>query len=845
MPYDGGQFVPVPGASTPIPLALSVPVPVPGHSHIHAHHPHSHPHALPSHPHHAHVHARAHASAGGPFGAMEQIETQASDLRFLAQVPVLNATPTPSSGPGPGVGPGGTPGGTPGVGVGASAAAAAGYDTTPQPQTQASPGSASVGENSAPSVSASNANKRKSLDDGSAAGKQTRSKRNRRCGNLNLACLYAPNCCSNNFKDSDDFKQVTAQLGRLQDEVVWLHQTVKVLQSESTRLSSLSDRPMAMGTSTVAPSPSQSSSSLNRHDGLNSKYGSFRGPTSMAFSLDVANNTISNMGYRGISDGDENAHHNEGLGMPLSRPLDPLHDFDKDEMVRLCRLHEEEIGIMYPVLNVQNVISHAKTLAPFLETMRHQNSRELINDEKTLQLKIIMCCALVVEEHGHSDKAIRLYDSMESVLNRKLMAEAADVAALPLLALVAGYRFLSNDEVLAWRVMGQVARLCLELGIHQRTGLLKIQDEEERKNALTSFWSAYVLDRRWAFGTGLPYVVQDEEIDSQLPFPDEYPYLVAMITYSRIGAKVWRQVSHFGPVLARDLRSEELESVDQELLQWYEQIPEEVKVRNWDKEKQITSTPSYNLQRLRIWTYLRLNQMRIWLYTPVLHSATSIMAHPSQSERVVDIAKDTIRYLNHLNNTTNLYRRVQVFYHQFLTSAIAVVFLASVHAPVRFSATCREEFYMALELVKDLSAKSWASQRLWRTIRSLKDVAPRFGLDSEDDPQSTAALGMIGLARGQQQQQQPFRKPSIPGQQSQAATPDSMAQNGSRIGAEMSRMFEGYVGLNGFQYNGNEEQQQQQQQQGPGSNTDMSAPETPGGMYGSDGTVFPHFREMY
>lgn len=276
---------------------------------------------------------------------------------------------------------------------------------------------------------------------------------------------------------------------------------------------------MALGTSTVAPSPSQSSSSLNRHDGLNSKYGSFRGPTSMAFSLDVANNTINNMGYRGISDGDENAHHNDGMGMPLSRPLDPLHDFDKDEMVRLCRLHEEEIGIMYPVLNVQHVISHAKTLAPFLETMRHQNPRELINDEKTLQLKIIMCCALVVEEHGHSDKAIRLYDSMESVLNRKLMAEAADVATLPLLALVAGYRFLSNDEVLAWRVMGQVARLCLELGIHQRTGLLKIQDEEERKNALTSFWSAYVLDRRWAFGTGLPYVVQDEEIDSQLPFP--------------------------------------------------------------------------------------------------------------------------------------------------------------------------------------------------------------------------------------------------------------------------------------------------------------------------------------
>ncbi|GKU11160.1 unnamed protein product [Fusarium langsethiae] len=833
---------------------------------------------------------------------MEQIETQASDLRFLAQVPVLNPTSSPSLGPGSGAGRGGTPARTPGSAVGTSAGAAIAYDN------QASPSSASVGDNSAHGASASN-NKRKSTDDGQGnAGKQTRSKRNRvspphllclypvldphetrsdepranvmtfpddktraktnygvihrhsprryspietneckrrkikcngetpcqRCGNLNLACLYAPNCCSGNFKESDEFKQVTAQLGRLQEEVGWLHQTVKTIQSEPARFPSIGDRAMthSHGASTIAPSPSHSSASYNRHDG--SKYGSFRGPTSMAFSLDVANNTINNMGYKGISDDDQ--HMNEGPGAMSMRPMDPLHEFDKDEMVRLCRLHEEEIGIMYPVLNIQSVISHAKSMATFLESVRQQNPRELINDDKTLQLKIIMCCALVVEEHGHSDKAIRLFDSMETVLNRKLMAEAADVGTIPILALVAGYRFLSNDEVLAWRVMGHVARLCLELGINQRTGLMRIQDEEERKNALVSFWSAYVLDRRWAFATGLPFVVQDEEIDTLLPFPEEYPYLVAMITYSRIGAKVWRQVAHFGPVLARDVRSEELESVDQELLQWYEQIPEEVKVRNWDKEKHITSTPSYNLQRLRIWTYLRLNQMRIWLYTPVLHSATSIVAHPVQSERVVDIAKDTIRYLSHLNNTTNLYRRVQVFYHQFLTSAIAVVFLASVHAPVRFSANCREEFYMALELVKDLSAKSWASQRLWRTIRSLKDVAPRFGLNPEDDPQSTAALGMIGLARGHMDQQQTFRKPSVPGQQSSTATPDPLAQNGSRIQAEMSRMFEGYVGLNGFQYNENDGQ-------GQGSNNDVSEPQN--GMFGIDNTVFPHFKEMY
>ena len=83
---------------------------------------------------------------------------------------------------------------------------------------------------------------------------------------------------------------------------------------------------------------------------------------------------------------------------------------------------------------------------------------------------------------------------------------------------------LSNDEVLAWRVMGQVARLCFELGIHQKRGLMRIQNEVDRKNAMMSFWSAYVLDRRWAFGTGLPYAVQDEEIDPQLPLPVRHPH---------------------------------------------------------------------------------------------------------------------------------------------------------------------------------------------------------------------------------------------------------------------------------------------------------------------------------
>lgn len=221
------------------------------------------------------------------------------------------------------------------------------------------------------------------------------------------------------------------------------------------------------------------------------------------------------------------------------------------------------------------------------------------------------------------------------------------------------------------------------------------------------------------------------------------------------------------------------------------------------------------------------------------------MANPVHAQRVVDLAKDTIQYLSHLNNTTNLYRRVQVFYHQFLTSAVAVVFLASVHAPVRFSAVCREEFYLALDLVKDLSAKSWVSKRLWRTIRSLKDVAPRFGLDPDDDPHSSAALGMIGLARGHMAPSPAgvtpgFQRPPLPGgHPSQEPQEPQVDHNGLRIQSEMSRIFEGYVGLNGFQLG------PESDHMAPHSNTELPSPESAGGIYGSDGTVFPHLREMF
>ncbi|KAI0019192.1 hypothetical protein F4780DRAFT_462026 [Xylariomycetidae sp. FL0641] len=673
-----------------------------------------------------------------------------------------------------------------------------------------------------------------------------------RCGNLNLECLYAPNCCSNSVKDSEEFKQMARQVNSLQEQVETLFNSMTALRSEALRLAPIQERTLPLPSASSTPSStSVTMSVLQRPEPVQPRQAGFRGPTSTRFSLDVAKNTLHKMGYSNPGEGaevDSSIHGTPTTSpqiapriavSPYKPPADVLWEFEKDEMIRLCRVYEEEVGLMYPIIRIETVVNHVKNLATWMDAAKktgmapplgHEN---ILSDTNTILLKVVLCTALLVEENGGNEKATRLFDALRPTTDRMLMSDPASVKNLPILALVAGYHFLSAEEILSWRAMGQVARHCFELGLHRRDTIEQIADEEERENAIYTFWSAYILDRRWAFGAGLPYTVPDEEIDPQLPYPDAFPFLVAMIKYSKLSARVWQLVRHFD-CGANELHRADIDDLDVRVKQWYTEIPKDAQMELADWESlprylnpQVNSQKDYDVQRLQIWTYLRLNQIRTWLYTPILHTHSSIMENLHYVESAVKLAKNTIRYLTHLNNTTNIYRKMQVFYHQFLSAALTVLFLASCHAPVNFSSSCRDEFYMALELVKDLSTKSWVSKRLWSTIKSLREVAPRLGL--AEDPRSSAALTMAGLATGQMDPNS-----SAASGYSQYAGSSPGAQSSIQMSHEMSRIFEGYLGKSAQMSDGMANPAAQEVSGGP--------PPLP---YTAGGSVYPHFKHMF
>jgi hypothetical protein len=313
------------------------------------------------------------------------------------------------------------------------------------------------------------------------------------------------------------------------------------------------------------------------------------------------------------------------------------------------------------------------------------------------------------------------------------------------------YHFHRDDEALAWRIVGLAARQCLELGLHRRETYTSIfPDPEEQAAAIRTFWSVYVLDRRWSFGTGMPFALQDADIDPNLPKPDDSTqYLNSMISYSQIGSKVWRSIAN-ADASQNNIDKEDIAFLDFQVLNWIRSVPESLKFVHPESGSRASEATSRGLRRLQVALYLRANQMRILIYRPVLHTATSIMENLEFAHTVVKVSKDTIRILTDINRTSDLYRTQQSMFNYFLISALAVLFLAVAHAPAEFSSQSRDEFYMALELVRGLSSNSYVSKRLWKTIRMLKEVGPRLGLNMSNadtaDAHSSAAVAMAGLA---------------------------------------------------------------------------------------------------
>lgn len=195
-----------------------------------------------------------------------------------------------------------------------------------------------------------------------------------------------------------------------------------------------------------ASSPSQTHGSQPR----------FQGPTSSAFSFDVARSSLQTMGITapemhedGVFNDDEMTP--RGSPRQLQAPIasmtvhpnkDPLWKIGKDEAIRLCRVYEEEMGIMYPIIDMERTITQANTLFTFTEAAARtglmnramSGPDRLANNEVNI-LKMVLAIALIVEGEGQSDLGRMLYESCREAFEGRLSGPV-EIKGLILLVLV-------------------------------------------------------------------------------------------------------------------------------------------------------------------------------------------------------------------------------------------------------------------------------------------------------------------------------------------------------------------------------------------------------------------------
>lgn len=362
------------------------------------------------------------------------------------------------------------------------------------------------------------------------------------------------------------------QITNLQDQVNGLFSNMSDLRARQQQSASIDpsnlDTLSRDGQSVFTPMQ-QPGSTIPR-----TRYPRFQGPTSSAFNFDVARSSLQNMGIAPAEDtitDDLTTAHATPAGSPLHPPppppptqlppvmsamhpsKDPIWSINREEALRLCRVYEEEIGIMYPLVDIEKVTQQINLLYTFMEAalrtgfaQRALPGSDGLQDDNTNILKMILAVTLIVEGSGQSDLGQRLYLSMKPVIESKLW-EPLDIRTIQLYGLVvslsilivlllitllqATYHFHTDDDAMAYRVVGLAARMCFELGLHRRDALkVSFPIEDQWPDVSKVFWSVYILDRRWSLGTGLPFGIQDEDIDPNLPGPVSFLWYLSILS---------------------------------------------------------------------------------------------------------------------------------------------------------------------------------------------------------------------------------------------------------------------------------------------------------------------------
>ncbi|KAI8308696.1 putative transcriptional regulatory protein [Colletotrichum sp. SAR11_240] len=102
--------------------------------------------------------------------------------------------------------------------------------------------------------------------------------------------------------------------------------------------------------------------------------------------------------------------------------------------------------------------------------------------------KVAIATSIVVEAHGKNHASNKLVEPLKHLIYQLSIDAQADLKVIQIMTMISIYYFFSDEELLAWRNIGIAARAALEMGLHQNLSLVEnFPDERERGLAVRVF----------------------------------------------------------------------------------------------------------------------------------------------------------------------------------------------------------------------------------------------------------------------------------------------------------------------------------------------------------------------
>jgi hypothetical protein len=199
-----------------------------------------------------------------------------------------------------------------------------------------------------------------------------------------------------------------------------------------------------------------------------------------------------------------------------------------------------------------------------------------------------------------------------------------------------------------------------------------------------------------------------------------------MVQWTQLAGKAWQILNNQcekSSVISKD----EIDFLDYQILRWYNQVPDELQLSYVRANIQVPDEDSYqDPLYLPTILYIRQNYLRNLIYRPILQSATRIRENERYAHVAADVAKTSITTMWQLNQTTNLIGTHPIVFKHFVLSSFGNLSLLVVNATNQFWTSVRDEFHLALKLIRLLSTRSGPLMRLWKRLQGLEELQSKI-----------------------------------------------------------------------------------------------------------------------